>query len=409
MKIQMILPLLSSILLLVCPAVGAQNVDPSGVEHQRVAFVTTAAHSAIFGNWPEASMGLSGLEAADSICVNRASAAGLLAPGDFVAWLSDSTDDAYCRIHGLNGKKIDNCGEPSLPESAGPWVRTDGLPWAKSVVDLTIDNEVYTTLRMDENGDPVALNSLVWTGTSSLGFQTIGHCMDWTAAPIGENTAVGLVNRTGSYWSGNTTSLCTAPARHLYCLEKGAGPALNLQPATSRAAFVTLEQNSSNLGVWPSATQGTQGIEAADSICNNYAAALNLEDAGSYKAWISDDNTNARDRFVNDGPWFTPDGIPVAENLADLTDGEIIAPINQRFFSNHRVWTGTDEFGMRVMGANCGGWTGASGSGRAGLSDSITVNWTNWGNTTCAVGGVGHLFCLSDGGPEYEYADGFEN
>ena len=34
------------------------------------------------------------------------------------AWLSDSSDDAWCRIHGLDGKRADNCGQPVLPANA---------------------------------------------------------------------------------------------------------------------------------------------------------------------------------------------------------------------------------------------------------------------------------------------------
>jgi hypothetical protein len=65
-----------------------------------------------------------GLEAADAICQSRAEAGGL--NGTFRAWLSDDDDDAYCRIHGLSGKKAENCGQGSLPDFAGNWVRTDG-------------------------------------------------------------------------------------------------------------------------------------------------------------------------------------------------------------------------------------------------------------------------------------------
>jgi hypothetical protein len=412
MRIRSVLTLVPFVLLFVCPVSTAQSAGPDGVVHQRVAFVTNAARSAIFGDWPEATMGLSGLEAADSICVNRASAAGLLSPGEFVAWLSDSEDDAYCRLHGLTGKKSSNCGEPSLPEAAGPWVRTDGIPWAEDVAKLTMlmNPEVYTPLWLDENANPVVpVVSTVWTGTSNLGTLNVGHCMDWTAAPIGESTAIGFTNRTVSYWSGSEGGLCTSPNRHLYCLEKGTGPALDLEQPTGRIAFITSVTGPSNLGSWDAADPGTQGIDAADSICVNRAGLRSYPSSDSFRAWISDEDTDARDRFVNDGPWHTPDGIPVAQDLADLTDGDILAPINQGFYSNHRIWTGTDQFGARDMDGTCGSWTGAAGFGKVGQSDNAGPSWTAWSNTSCQVAGGAHLYCLSDALPGLQYADGFED
>ena len=61
-------------------------------------------------------------------------AAGL--KGTFVAWLSDDNDDAYCRIHLLTGKKSANCGKAVLPVNAGPWLRTDGFPFADRIDKL---------------------------------------------------------------------------------------------------------------------------------------------------------------------------------------------------------------------------------------------------------------------------------
>ena len=50
----------------------------------------------------------------------------LPAPDQFVAWLSDSSDDAYCRLHGLHGQRAGNCGQASLPKSGGPRSSVDG-------------------------------------------------------------------------------------------------------------------------------------------------------------------------------------------------------------------------------------------------------------------------------------------
>lgn len=78
------------------------------------------------------------MAAGDAVCQARATEAGLVNADKFVAWLSDADDDAWCRLHGLTGQVSTNCGQQSLPQAAGPWVRTDGLPFAE-LIDLIID------------------------------------------------------------------------------------------------------------------------------------------------------------------------------------------------------------------------------------------------------------------------------
>jgi hypothetical protein len=95
-----------------------------------VVFVTSVTGDGNLGSWADAG-GNTGLAAGDAICQARANAAGLT--GTFVAWLSDDNNDAYCRVHNLTGKKASNCGQGSLPESAGPWVRTDGFPFGPMI------------------------------------------------------------------------------------------------------------------------------------------------------------------------------------------------------------------------------------------------------------------------------------
>src|SRR3972149_6970160 len=57
-----------------------------------------------------------------------ADAGGLPNAAGYRAWLSDSIDDAYCRLHNLTGKKASNCGEAVLPAAAGPRWRPAGAP-----------------------------------------------------------------------------------------------------------------------------------------------------------------------------------------------------------------------------------------------------------------------------------------
>jgi len=90
-------------LLLLLPGVAASQ------ETLRV-FVTSVTGNGDLSTWDNANA-LSGLAAADAVCRARADIAFLDNPTQFVAWMSDSSNDAYCRIHGLSGLRSANCGE----------------------------------------------------------------------------------------------------------------------------------------------------------------------------------------------------------------------------------------------------------------------------------------------------------
>src|SRR5690606_18797239 len=96
--------------------------DGTTCTRARLTFVTNSTGTGNLSTWALAG-GNTGVAAADAVCNAEAAAAGL--PGTYVAWMSDATDDAYCRVHQLTGKKAANCGLGALPATAGPWVRTD--------------------------------------------------------------------------------------------------------------------------------------------------------------------------------------------------------------------------------------------------------------------------------------------
>ena len=79
-------------------------------------FMTSTTGTGDLSTWADAH-GLSGLAAADEICRTRAAAASLADADSYVAFLSDTRDDAYCRVHGLDGKRSDQCGAGALPWS----------------------------------------------------------------------------------------------------------------------------------------------------------------------------------------------------------------------------------------------------------------------------------------------------
>jgi hypothetical protein len=108
---------------------------------------------------------------------------------------------------------------------------------------------------------------------------------------------------------------------------------------------------------------------AGDALCQHAAAQGGLP-SGNYWALISGhEGANPVDAFAriqdSDGPWALVDGTPVADTVADLSQGNLRASIDetelgaQRSFSPFdpaaaTVWTGTS-------GADCNGWASASG------------------------------------------------
>jgi hypothetical protein len=381
---------------------------PVSADTHRIAFVSLAFGSADIGSWPEAGDGLTGLDAADSICIKLAEDAGLANHNNFVAWMSDSADDAYCRVHNLTGKKTNNCGESELPAAAGPWVRTDGAPFGGPIeMLLPPTNEVYTSLHFDETGTSVPIETRVWTGTGSTGSLHGTTCADWTTTSA-QLVKVGKTDRTSGDWGSFSGTTCVADIMHLFCLETMPGPPLVLPVQRGRLAFTTEIKGNGDLGNWPQADPGKVGIEAGDSICNNQAELAGLPYAGSYKAWLSDATTDARDRFVHDAPWVRLDGFQIASGIADLTDGALFTSNNQNEFgdyhTNEGAWTGTNADGT-AHADHCDSWTSTSANGLGGRVNAVSEDWMSMDNLACSQA-ISGLHCLSDA--DSIFADGFE-
>ena len=376
----------------------------------RVAFVTSATGTANLSTWDEAADGLTGLAAADSICTTLAAEGGLNNSGNYVAWLSDSADDAYCRLHNLSGKKEANCGELELPVSAGPWVRTDDVPFGASVESFLFpSNVVYTPLRMDENGVSLPITASVWTATSPDGMLRDTTCSDWDGTPA-ENARVGFVDRTSSSWTGFSSRNCNNSEVHLYCLETQAGSPLVLPDSPGRTAFAASITGSGDLASWPQAEPGTLGIAAGDSICNNLATSAGLPHPGTYKAWLSDATSDARDRFEYDTPWVRLDGFEIVSSLADLTDGVLFTSNNINeiggYMANTAAWTGTNADGTAHTD-HCNSWQSTEGNGREGRVNAVSGGWTSTSSPVC-TSTFSRLHCLSDVNPDKVFANGFE-
>lgn len=393
----------------------ASVAQPMLAEGPRHAFVTSAAGTADLGSWEQAG-DATGLAAGDAICRALAHDAGLTAPDAYVAFLSDSANDAYCRAHGLGGTKRDRCGQQTLPSFAGPWRRLDGLPWAGGIDEVVSTGLTATPLLLDENLDHPSgtdyANEYFWTGTDGDGVAASwGTCSGFTSANAG-STPTGARSSVAFLYVGGTACYSS---RRLLCLQAGAGDALPSGAAGGRFAFATTATGSGDLASWPAAggAVGAVGVAAGDAICRAEAVAAGLAFPESFRAWLSTSSDGpARSRFVHDGPWIRVDGLPVATGFDDLLDARIgtalaVDATGASIWPGY-AWTGTTRDGQ-VAAVTCGDWQdgAAPALGGAGATGWANEGWTQYVDSGCQH--AAHLHCLSDADPALRFADGFES
>jgi hypothetical protein len=165
----------------------------------------------------------------------------------------------------------------------------------------------------------------------------------------------------------------------------------------SKCVFVTSTIHNSEL----------DGLTGADAICQDLAeAGGSLAAPGTYLAWLSaggvvPPNTSPSTRFTQASvPYRRVDGTTVASDWSDLTDADLMAPINvdeggsmvpDNDFT--AVWTATLFDGSRHFnGDDCGGWTGA-GTAEVGRADRATRDWTEGLALSCLFSHL-RLYCF---------------
>jgi hypothetical protein len=139
--------------------------------------------------------------------------------------------------------------------------------------------------------------------------------------------------------------------------------------AANKRAFITS-------GDYEARTLG--GLSGADSTCNTAASAAGL--GGTWKAWLSDSSTDARDRIA-DQAYYRVDGTKIADSMADLTDGSLDAALNvteSGSTRDNRVMTNTDSDGTKG-GRNCCDFDDSGCSAYQHTAESQNTNnyWTD--------------------------------
>jgi hypothetical protein len=355
-------------------------------------------------NWPIGSSS-DALTRADSICRSLAAAADpapLPNASTYRAWLSTLTTDAYCHVQGLSGRRTEGCGGGPLP-GAGPWFLADGVTgFAGSLDQLLDDEEIYLSASRDENFAPIPTTAggrIYWTGTGITGESDTFNCGNWGTTSSNDNGLSGDAHATTADWTRSVAPSCSSTAR-LLCLEPGPGEPSKPEWSPGALVFTTSETGRGAMSDWPE-SDGLAGLDGADRICRNLAAAANLPSPDSFVAWLSTIAIDARDRLTTDGPFRRVDGFLVADDLDDLVDGGIDASLHVIEDGTYLgvtspVWTGTSSDG--TMAANrCDDWLSQSftTNGLQGRVEQATLPaWTSSANNAC--GGLARLYCVSN-------------
>jgi hypothetical protein len=172
----------------VCSALGYADTQSCqlALSPTKLVFLTKVQHNGILG----------GLSAADQICQQEASDAGL--QGTYKAWLSTESTSAASRLA--------NYGNPlRLP---------NGALVANGISGLLVNGpRVPINIQADGSG-PVT--SSVWSGTNANGGSSLADCGGWVANGLG---TYGRSDTTTALWSSVGPQSCTVAMR-LYCLQQ---------------------------------------------------------------------------------------------------------------------------------------------------------------------------------------------
>lgn len=350
-------------------------------------FVTSESGNGKIQTWSSAN-GLKGVAAADNICQSAAANASI--EGEFVAWMSDYDNDAYCRVLGLSGLKNNDCNDLSGSRSAGPWARLDGNPFAADLDALVNLQKLYTSPNIDENGWQLGAAEILWTGTSRFGEgrsqgdgAKINDCNNWSSMAASQVGLIGTSSRTVHDWSEDYFESCSS-AGHLLCLEASAKAAVPDAKVKGKTVFVTSMGGSGDIGSWLP-DSGFEGVDAADYVCRTSARDAKLSNPEKFKAWLSVDGVfDAAERLGGEGPWVRTDGVLLARDHEQFRHALLNTSPSLNEKGNY-LWnfviTGTDSHTGRAAAGDkhCNGWMSGTEeySAAIGFSVETTSDWSH--------------------------------
>ena len=138
------------------------------------------------------------------------------------------------------------------------------------------------------------------------------------------------------------------------------------------------------------------GLDGADQICADAATDAGL--AGTYVAWLSTADVDARDRLEDARGWVRTDGGPFADTVDDLTSRIDFYPPRRDEYGNDvegaPIVTGTSADGTGPFHSTfCADWTDDDGGlVGGGSADAGAGAWTQIWSYTCDT--PRHLLCF---------------
>ncbi|MBK8262900.1 MAG: DUF4215 domain-containing protein [Nannocystis sp.] len=143
-----------------------------------------------------------------------------------------------------------------------------------------------------------------------------------------------------------------------------------------------------------SSDAGLKSLSGADALCQDLAQAAGLP-PHLYMAWLSTKNLGPASRFPSHtasarGPFLLIDHTPIALSWQDLTDGQLLHPIDLdehgQTITKSTVWTNTSPNGAPADKGDCDAWNSSDGDpkGGVGSSSATDTTWTELDANLCA-------------------------
>jgi hypothetical protein len=234
----------------------------------------------------------------------------------------------------------------------------------------------------------VPAGETVWTGTPADGALPADTCGNWMNAS--GSTFTGRTDGGPASWTEGDSDSC-AGTRRLYCfgVDRMAPLTPDPPPAGSKVAFVTTQ------GFNPS-----QGIDAADVICQDQADTANL--SGAYQALLATAGATAASRFPDllTSTYVRPDGVVIADGATLAAGTSLASGIWQNAGGSYpsdestSAWTGgITPSTAGTQGSTCNNWSlSGSGAGIQGKATFADDRW--WAGLPGAPCSGAKLYCL---------------
>ena len=324
------------------------------------------------GKFPQT---LGSVAAYDAKCNDVATAAGIngVAGNSYIAFISDATSSAPARLGTARG-----------------WVRMDGKPFADTQAALFTQNQVFNSIRFDENGVQPAAPVLSNTGafydyaaTKKVMYGSVAGftCGNWTGGGSGDMAGAGNSEGGAVDWAIEQWILCDETS--LTCMGR------------AQAAPVGPEVRTGKL-IWVSAAPFiVGGGQTPDALC----MAERPAGVAQTVALIATTRSTAASLVDRNATYVRPDGTIVATGAELATDEQ---PLQSgawqtaagAYVESSLVWSGSPAPSMpgNVV-QTCGNWTDAKQNGGLVGSSSSGKDWFGRGGVDCGIK-VGRVMCL---------------